>query len=82
MPKIHVNAARVNAGLSQEDLADKMGVTRQTLLLGSRISARCLHRRYLCSAILQGFLWTILFCLRSLLKVDSVIDIYHREGRP
>ncbi len=32
MPKIHVNAARVNAGLSQEDLADKMGVTRQTVI--------------------------------------------------
>lgn len=31
--QIHVNAARVNAGLSQEELAQKMGVSRQTVIM-------------------------------------------------
>ena len=31
MPKIHINAARINAGMSQEELAKRMGVTRQTV---------------------------------------------------
>ncbi len=32
MPKIHINAARVNAGLSQEALANKMGISRRTVI--------------------------------------------------
>ena len=32
MPKIHINAARINAGMSQEDLASRMGVSRQTVI--------------------------------------------------
>lgn len=31
MEKITLKAARVNAGLSQEELADKLGVHRQTI---------------------------------------------------
>lgn len=31
--QIHINAARVNAGLSQEELASKMGVSRQTVIM-------------------------------------------------
>lgn len=31
--QIHINAARVNAGLSQEELAQKMGVSRQTVIM-------------------------------------------------
>ena len=30
--KIHVNAARVNTGMSQEELARLMGVSRQTVI--------------------------------------------------
>ena len=31
MPKITIEAARVNAGLTQEELANKMGVSKQTV---------------------------------------------------
>lgn len=31
--KIHVNAARVNTGMSQEELARLMGVSRQTVIM-------------------------------------------------
>lgn len=31
MPKITVKAARVNAGLTQKQAADKLGITTQTL---------------------------------------------------
>lgn len=31
--QIHINAARVNAGMSQEELAHKMGVSRQTIIM-------------------------------------------------
>ena len=32
MAKIPINAARVAAGLTQEELAEKMGVSRQTII--------------------------------------------------
>lgn len=32
MPKITVKAARVNAGLTQAEAADKLGITRETLI--------------------------------------------------
>ncbi len=32
MAKIPINAARVAAGLTQEELAEKMGVSRQTVI--------------------------------------------------
>lgn len=32
MVKIPINAARVAAGLTQEELAEKMGVSRQTVI--------------------------------------------------
>lgn len=32
MVKIPINAARVAAGLTQEELAEKMGVSRQTII--------------------------------------------------
>lgn len=33
MPKITLTAARVNAGLTQEELAEKLGVSRQSVIL-------------------------------------------------
>lgn len=32
MPKITVKAARVNAGLTQAEAAEKLGITRETLI--------------------------------------------------
>ena len=32
MAKIPINAARVAAGMTQEELAEKMGVSRQTII--------------------------------------------------
>lgn len=32
MPKITIRAARVNAGLTQAEAAEKLGITRETLI--------------------------------------------------
>lgn len=32
MKRIHINAARVDAGLTQDELAKEMGVSRQTVI--------------------------------------------------
>ena len=32
MKRIHINAARVDAGMTQDELAEKMGVSRQTVI--------------------------------------------------
>ena len=55
MKRIHVNAARVDAGLTQGELAEKMGVSRQTVINWEANKARIstAHLYLLCA--ITGF---------------------------
>ena len=41
MPKISMEAARVNANLTQDQMAEKLGVTRQTYATWEKAKQRC-----------------------------------------